>query len=225
MNKMFQKIKNLYLFFIDESYFSTRTNFYSTTSMIINFIWATGKFVFGILMRSYFLCVSGGYTFCIGLCKQVYLKGQKKNLDHINQIRYLNFIGIILMIASFFYTIYMSKLFIWPENSRNYGIILSITIATFSFTNLFFAIRGLIKIGGKNDFLLVGLKAVKLATAFSSIVLTQVCLLEACRTATDEINYSFYNAITGTVCGILCVVISILLLVFTNNKKILIERS
>ncbi len=219
MKKNTNKVKKMFLFLLDETYFDTRTNFYSTTSMIINFIWSFFKFGFGLWTNSFFFCISAGYSLCIGLCKQVYLKGVKKDLDFYHQINYLNVIGIILLIASFLYTIYMGKLFIWPENSRNYGIIMAIAIAAFAFINLFVAIRGLLKIKKKNSPLLYGLKSVKLATAFSSLVLTQVSLLEACKKADTIANYSFYNAITGSICGILCIVIAICLIVYTKKIK------
>lgn len=219
MKKIGHIIKHLFLFLIDETYFDTRTNFYSTVSMIINFIWAFIKLTIGYITHSFFFCVSAGYTLCIGICKQIYLFGRKKELQPSLEIKYVINISIILFLASCLYTLYMSKLFIWPENHRNYGTILSISFATFAFVNFFISIRGLVKSRKKNDSLLLGLKMVKLATALTSIVLTQVCLLEACSSGESLVDNSFYDALTGTICGCLCTILAIILFIYAIKKK------
>lgn len=219
MKKIGHIIKHLFLFLIDETYFDTRTNFYSTVSMIINFIWAFIKFTIGYFTRSFFFFVSAGYTLCIGICKQIYLHGRKKELQPSVEMNYVKNISIILLLASFFYTIYMAKLFIWPENHKNYGLILSITLALFAFVNFFISIRGLVKSRKKNDSLLLGLKTVKLATALTSIVLTQVCLLEACSSGESLVDNSFYDALTGSICGLICTILSIFLFTYALRKK------
>lgn len=190
--------------------------FHNLITMIFNFIWALLKIVFGLIKLSGFLCVSAIYTFCLGISKHMFFKGRKSvknNEDSVNQ--YYLFIGIVIIVASICYLIYMVRLFFIPSNTT-YGMIPAIAIAAMAFTELYFAIYGLIKAGKKKDLLTEGLKAINLVSALSAIALTQTAILSF----TMEGDMSKYNGIMGTIVG----VISICLGIYIVIKSIIINK-
>lgn len=215
---MKQALKKLGYLLVANEYYVTRTTLYSVVSMIANFLWAAIKLVLGIWSKSYFLCVSAGFTLCLGVCKMIYLNGHKEGQE---ERKYIVAIGWVLSIGSLCYIGYMMKLFFLPEVSRDYGIIISITIALVAFLKLFFAIKGIIKMRRQNEPLIATLKGVSFSGALSNIVLTQFCLLEANKNSASFSNdsISFFNALTGTIAGIISLVIGAVIVINTMRKN------
>lgn len=175
-------------------------------SLIYNFVWAICKIVFGAYCAQYFFCVSGASTLLIGFVKRVYLKHHKS--DDLEEKRGKSVIISILLIASAaLFTFYMARLF-FISDAKEYGLILSISIAAFSFAELVLSICNFLKASKTNDILFISLKGCGLASSCFAIVLTQVALLSA----TGSTN-NFYNALTGVIFGSFAIIIGIIILV------------
>lgn len=209
----FTKIGNTFMLLIDDQYFSKRTNFNGKVTMIANFVWASLKFVFGIFTASYFFCISALYTIGVGFAKKTYFNGleYKMNINKANKY-YARMAGILLL-ANLIHIVYMVRLFFYPSNF-NYGMIVSISIAALSFTEVGLAIAGLIKSNRRNDLLLSGFKSISLNTALQSIVLTQIAIMSFAEAG----DSSKYNALSGCIFGGMCIMIT--LFMFMKSYRI-----
>lgn len=174
--------------------------------MIINFVWAVGKIIFGVFSHLYFFCVSGANTLILGFTKRIYLKHLSTNDYHTRQRKALN-LAILIIISGALFTFYMTRCFFLPDNT-NYGLILSITIATFSFGELGLSIYKFSHASKSKDPLLRSSKASSLVSSLYAITLTQVALLSA----TNSTN-NFYNGLTGIIMGSFSIILGIILLI------------
>lgn len=172
-------------------------------SRAINYIWAAVKIMIGISFSSYFFCVSGLYTFAVGLCKEVYLYGKNNAEDSIvKEKKYYLLMCGILTIASVLFIIYMTRFF-FLSPQFNYGR-LSMIIAIVAVVELIVALIGLKKSSRMNDLLKNGLKCVNLTSAFTALVLTQIAIFSFIQPGKDM---SLYNAITGIISGCACLLV------------------
>ncbi len=175
-------------------------------SLVYNFVWAVLKIVFGAFTLSYFFCVSGASTLLFGFIKRIYLKNYQSNDESEKRAKSIT-ISILLMISSALFCVFMARLF-FIDAQQDYGLILSITIAAFSFFELGLSIHNFVKARKSNDILLKSFKGCSLASSCFAIVLTQVALLSATKTPGN-----LYNAITGVVFGLFALLIGLTLLI------------
>lgn len=182
-------------------------------SLIYNFVWAVCKIIFGVFSASYFFCISGASTLLFGFIKKVYLK-HFNNEDLNEKLGKSITIAILLIISSALFTFYMARLFFINE-AKEYGMILSIAIATCSFTELGFALYNFYQAKKTNDTLLQSFRGCSLASSCFALVLTQVALLSACETPSNT-----YNGITGVILGSFSILIGVYLLIIALKEKI-----
>lgn len=190
-----------------------QTNLIIKVSMLYNIIWAICKIIFGAFTASYFFCISGASTLLFGFTKTIYLKNYN-NEDADEKKAKSIIILIMLIFSSLFFTIFMARLFFIQED-KTYGTIMSITIATCSFTELGLSIYNFVKAQKTNDILLQSFKCCSLSQGLFAIVLTQIALLSATNTSA-----SFFNALTGVIFGILSIIITILVLTKAIKKPL-----
>lgn len=190
----------------------------SKVSMIKDYIFAAIKIIIGIVIQSYFLSVSGLYSICVGLSKYAFFEGKnvcaesKDEAERIKlQYNYLAKMAFFLLTGSVIYVIYMARLFFYPSNF-NYGEIPAITIAAFAFTEIILAVIHLKKAKG---ILHSGLRCVNLTSAITALVLAQVAILSFAHNN----DASFYNALTGTIFGSICIVISVIMFAVYFRKR------
>lgn len=122
--------------------------------------------------------------------------------------------GLILTAASLCYIGYSTFMIFVPTNFQ-YGMIISIAIATFSFTNLVLATIGIVKTKGKN-ILLREIKVTNLAAALTNIVLTQIAILSF----TFAEDASLYNGLMGIGVGFIILIMGVVLSIRGQNKII-----
>lgn len=181
-------------------------------SLIYNFVWATCKILFGVFTLSYFFCISGAYTLLFGFIKKIYLKNYKT--DDADEIKGKSItISILLIISGVLFTFYIARLF-FVDSTKEYGLVLSIVIATFSFAELGISIYNFTKAKKTQDLLLQTFKGCSLVSSCFAIVLTQVALLSATGTPSN-----FYNAITGIIFGFITIIIGLYLLIKSTKTK------
>lgn len=188
-------------------------------STAYNFIWAICKILLGTFTFSYFFCVSGASTLLFGFIKKIYLKNYDNN-DFQEKIGKSVTIGILLIISSALFTFYMARLFFISE-TKNYGLILSISIATFSFTEFGLSIYNFIQAKKSNDILLQTFRCYSISSSSFAIVFTQVALL-----STTNSTNNYLNGLTGIVAGIFSIlfgIYTIIKAVKVKNKNLQID--
>ena len=207
------KFTNLILKYKNLS-FNKRTDLNNKITLIGNLIWATMKFVFAIFIKSVFISLSGMYTIFIALAKTAYFDGRRNRTSVYSERKHVKRISFALILSGISYLAYFIELFKSPQQT-SYDLIFSITLATIAFCEVTFSVIGIFKSKKTNDLLLTSLKYINLASALSSIVLTQIALLSLETTASQS---AIYNTITGMIVGFATIVIAIFMLVLGNYK-------
>lgn len=179
-------------------------------SVVYNFSWAIGKILFGVFARLYFFCVSGASTLLFGFIKRMYLKNYDN--DDIEERKGKSLaIAILLIASSSLFIFYMARLF-FVDTTMEYGLIMSISIAAFSFTELGLSIYQFMKAKQSQDILNQSFRACSLASSCYAIALTQVALLSATKTSANS-----FNAITGIVAGVFSILIAVYIMTKIHN--------
>lgn len=174
-------------------------------SAIYSFVWAVCKIVFGVFSKGYFFCVSGASTLLLGFVKRMYLNNYKNDDFETKRAKSIT-IAILIIISSALFGFYMTRLFFF-DSMREYGLILSIAIATFSFGELGIAIYNFLKAKKSKDILQQALRGSSLASSSFAITLTQVALLSAMQTPANN-----FNALTGLIASAFSVLVGVYLL-------------
>lgn len=157
------------------------------------------KVLLGIFTRSYFLVVSAFYSLCFGVAKTTYIRGVKLSDGDISKdYRYYAKVGWLIILGSFVYGLYMSRLF-FIKQTASYGMTIGIAIAAISFTELILAIINLSK---SRDLLSSAVRKLSLASSFLAIALTQVAITSFA----DVGDSSFSNALTSVIFSALAMI-------------------
>lgn len=172
----------------------------SRLTMYKDFLFAIGKVLLGIVLQSGFFYITALYSVCVAFAKFFFFEGKAEKGESENSFLKMS---ICVLLGSLSYCAYMLRLF-FVQSNLNYGMIPSIAIATFAFTELVLTIVGIRKARGLME---LGLKMVNLTSALTAIVLTQVAILSF----TNIGDHSKYNAIAGLVFGLICVLIGIIM--------------
>lgn len=199
------------------SNYRSRTSLHNKITMFANFAWGFMKIVFAYFIHSFFLSISGFYTLCIALAKVAYFDGRKLSKNQFQEEKHFKRLASAIIGAGIVYLLYIIEIFL-KTYQQQYTIIISISIATVAFCEIFFSLRGLIKSWKSKDLLLIGLKFINLSSALSSLVLTQVALL-GLSNSTEQVI--LYNTILGVVVGIVTIAIGIYLFFYLRlfNKR------
>lgn len=181
--------------------------------MLYAFAWSICKILFGAFSGAYFFCVSGASSLLFAFVKKIYLHNYEKD-DQAEKRGKSITIAILMLVSGVLFTIYMARLF-FVEDNQQYGLIMSIAIATASFVELGFSIFYVTKAVKTTDLLLQAFRGCNLVSSCYAIVLTQTALLSATNTPANN-----YNAITGIVFGLISIAIAVwCLCIFSKSKN------
>jgi hypothetical protein len=167
------RIKTLMSYAFDKHYMTDRAVNFAKLSMFLNAFIALGKISMGIYSLSLFVCVGGFYNIGIGVAKYVMVKGHAEK----DKRRNYKCVGIIILLTSASYMAYCLIMSIRNKANVSYDMIASITIATFTFTEIGLAVRGLLNTRKNANLTLAAAKRISFVTALISIALTQSALL------------------------------------------------
>lgn len=172
----------------------------------------TGKMVMGILSMSFFTCASALYTYAIVIAKGYVVYGISQSQNNIaEQYEYYKRAGKLLVVAGTAYIIYSIKLYFYPTISH-FDLNMALGIASFTFVELGFNIRGII-VERKNKMpLFHALKIVNLASSCICLVLTQTALLAYTSIETGMQHNSSSNGMLGILMGGLSTLLGIYLI-------------
>ena len=173
-----------------------------------NIFLGLGKILSGVLSLSVFVCVNGGYTLGMVAARYCALAGFLRAKTIREQYRYYRWAGIILIIASLLYIIYSGWSYFHPKYIA-YHMYVALAIATFTFAEIGWNIRGVVVNRKNKTPLLHALKTINLAASLISLVLTQSAILSFAQGGYHDPSA---NALLGCLMGICATLLGIFML-------------
>lgn len=208
MIKIFNKIKNL-----DKN---DKTMLLFIFITIGNIIIATIKFIFSIILPSLWFFVNAGFLIVLCISRFFSLKsyGKRRSILDIKikqELGYKNYLnnGILLIILGIMYFFVSVYMYYKGTNTQMHEY-LTYLVAFNAFWQIGFAIHGMVKYKRKDDPILNSVKITNFANALTSIVLTQVVLLD---TYASEYNLSDVNGYTGMLVSIIIILLGLYMII------------
>ncbi len=185
--------------------------FFMKLTLIINIIVTITKFILSIAIPSLWFGVNAGFGFALIASKFLTIKRYKK-IKHIKneEIRlkeeykiYLQ-IGVLLILLGIMYFFVSSYMYYYGTNTHVHEYI-TYLIALIAFYSIVTAIYGMVKYKRNTNPIVKGIKITNFASALTSIVLTQVVLLD---TFTENYD-SRINGYTGIGVSIIIIILGL----------------
>ena len=193
--------------------------FFLKCSIIGNILMAVLKFVMSISIPSFWFFVNSGFSLVLGMSKIITIKSYKKvkNIkDEHERIKeeYKNYTlnGVMLMLLGIVY-FFVSSYMYYKGTHTNMHEYTTYLVALIAFTSIGNAIYGMVKYKRNHEPIIKGIKITNFANALTSIVLTQVVLLDTYAKGYD----STLNGYTGMGVSIIIIVLG-LTMVITSKK-------
>ena len=197
-----------------------RVVFFLLCSTILNYIVAIVKLVLSFVIPSLWFLVNSIFLFTIGICRFLSIKEYRKirltkNKEKKLILGYKNYSanGVMLILIGIAY-FGVSTYMYYKGTNTNMHEYITYLVALVAFTSIGSAIYGMIKYKKNQDPIIKGIKITNFAKALTSIVLTQVVLL-------DTFNEGWYdsrlNGYTGM--GVSLIIIVLGLYMILGSKK------
>lgn len=189
-------------------------------STIINFIVAIIKFVLSFVIPSLWFFINSIFLFIIGICRFLSIKEYRvlrkiKNKDERLKLEYKNYSvnGIMLILIGIAY-FGVSTYMYYKGTNTNMHEYITYLVALIAFYSIGSAIYGMIKYKKNQDPIIKGIKITNFAKALTSIVLTQVVLLDTF----NEVSYdSRLNGYTGMGVSLIIIVLGLYMIISTRK--------
>lgn len=176
-----------------EMSFEQKTVLITVSGLCFSAVLASGKLIIG-LFTDYNLCIIAIYTFAILASKLECVLGIKSDKRSFKTRNLL--IAVFLFVASFIYIGFMCRMLFIERKTNEYSILYVELLAFISFTELGFAITGILHTKSKGHFYR-DIKIINFCIALIAIMTTQMTILDF--TTTD--NTDGYNAFVGICVG------------------------
>lgn len=196
-----------------------RIVFYMLCLTISNFVMALVKLILSLTIPSLWFFINAGFSFTLAGCRFITIKRynnirQMKDENEKLNAEYKNFMqnGIMLILLGIMY-FFVSSYMYYKGTNTNMHEYITYLVALIAFTSIGNAIYGMIKYKRVTEPVIKGIKLTNFANALTSIVLTQVVLLD-----TFAIQYdSRLNGYTGM--GVSLIIIGLGLHMVVSVKK------
>lgn len=193
--------------------------FFLTCSTIANFIMAIIKFTLSLTIPSLWFFVNAGFSFVLAICRYLTIK----RYNSIKTLKYKalqkreedkNYIqnGVMLILLGIMY-FFVSSYMYYKGTNTNMHEYITYLVALIAFSSIGSAIYGMIKYKRNEEPIIKGIKITNFANALTSIVLTQVVLLDTYAKGYD----STLNGYTGM--GVSLIIIGLGLYMIITAKK------
>lgn len=189
--------------------------FFLLCSTITNFFIAIVKFILSLTIPSLWFFVNAGFSLVLALCRFLTIKRYKmiKTLKHKalqKSEEYKNYIqnGIMLIILGIMY-FFVSSYMYYKGTNTNMHEYITYLVALIAFSSIGTAIYGMIKYKRNQDPIIKGIKITNFANALTSIVLTQVVLLDTYASEYD----STINGYTGMGVSLIIIVLGLSMII------------
>lgn len=212
MKELYQEIKNL------EKNDKTMLLLIFTT--MGNILFALVKFIFSVTIPSLWFFVNACFLVVLSISRFFAIKsyGKQRNIENEKikeKIGYKNYLNngillILLGIMYFFVSVYMY----YKGTNTTMHEYLTYLVALNAFWSISWAIYGMAKYKRKSSPILKSVKITNFANALTSIVLTQVVLLD---TYASEYNLAQVNGYTGMAVSFIIIIMGLYMII--NIKK------
>lgn len=188
-----------------------RIVFYMLCLIISNFLMAAVKLVLSLTIPSLWFFVNAGFSFTLAGCRFMTIKRynnirQMKDENEKLNAEYKNFMqnGVMLVLLGIMY-FFVSSYMYYKGTNTNMHEYITYLVALIAFTSIGNAIYGMIKYKRTTEPVIKGIKLTNFATALTSIVLTQVVLLDTFATHYD----SSLNGYTGMGVSLIIIILGL----------------
>ena len=188
-------------------------------STFSNFFIGVIKFIFSLTIPSLWFFINAGFSFVLAICRFLTIKKYnniKKLKDRKIIIReeYKSYLqnGIMLILLGIMY-FFVSSYMYYKGTNTNMHEYITYLVALIAFTSIGTAIYGMVKYKRNQEPIIKGIKITNFANALTSIVLTQVVLLDTYANGYD----STLNGYTGM--GVSLIIIGLGLYMIIGIKK------
>lgn len=203
---------------------SDKTMFFLIFTTLGNILIAIAKFIFAITIPSFWFFVNAGFLIVLSLSRFFSIKNYAKQRSTTNEkikreIGYKNYLhnGILLImlgIMYFFVSVYMY----YKGTNTTMHEYLTYLVALNAFWSISWAIYGMVKYKRKSSPILKSVKITNFANALTSMVLTQVVLLD---TYAKEQDLANVNGYTGMAVSLVIICMGLYMII---NIKQCIEK-
>lgn len=194
--------------------------FWLLCTLVINFIIAIAKFILAIYLPSLWFAVNAGFAFILFISRFITIKkyNMLKSLQNENEklkYEYKAYAqnGVMLILLGVMYFCVSSYMYYNGINTNIHEYI-TYLVASISFYSIGMAIYGMVKYKRNREPILKSIKITNFASALTSIVLTQVVLLD---TFAMQYNSSI-NGCTGM--GVSIIIMLLGLYMILGIKKL-----
>ena len=193
--------------------------FFLVCSTLSNFFVGIIKFIFSLTIPSLWFFINAGFSFVLAICRFLTIKKYNKikkikDKHTIIKEEYKSYLqnGIMLILLGIMY-FFVSSYMYYKGTNTNMHEYITYLVALIAFTSIGTAIYGMIKYKRNKEPIIKGIKITNFANALTSMVLTQVVLLD---TYANEYD-STLNGYTGM--GVSLIIIGLGLYMIISIKK------
>ena len=190
--------------------------FFLALTTIVNILMAVVKLVFSLTLPSLWFFVNAIFNFILALLRFFSIRDYKKikmskSVDEKQKIGFKNYLnnGILLIFLGISY--FMVSVYIYYKGSfTNMHEYLTYLVSFMAFYSIFSAIYGMIKYKKDKTPIISAVKFTNFANALTSIVLTQVVLLD---TFGSDMNTNIYDGIVGLFVSIIIIFLGLYMII------------
>lgn len=201
-----------------------RIMFFLIFTTMGNIFMAIVKFFLSLIFSSMWFFINSIFMMVLSFARFFSIRDYRKtkllvNKDEIIKIGYKNYLnnGILLVILGIMY--FFVNVYIY-YNGTNTIIheYLTYLVALVAFWSIGSAIYGMVKYKRNHTPILKAVKLTNFANALTSIMLTQIVLLDT-YAKTDSYNSNLMNGLTGIGVGIIIIILGLYMIVGINKVK------
>jgi len=214
VKKIFEKIINLEK--------KDKTMFLLIITTAVNVLIAVVKFVFAFTLPSLWFFINALFLTVLSLSRFFSIKayGKRRNTNNNKEkeeIGYKNYLhnGILLIILGIMY-FFVSVYMYYKGTNTTMHEYLTYLVAHNAFWSISWAIAGMFKYKRKDSPIIKAVKMTNFANALTTIVLTQVVLLD---TYASEFDLANVNGYTGMGVSLIIMIIGVYMIINIQNVK------
>lgn len=216
MNKIIENIKSLKK--------EDRVMFFLIFTMIGNIFIAVVKFVLSLTLPSLWFFINAIFMIILSFARFFSIRDYSKtkfinDKEKIKNIGYKNYLnnGILLIVLGIMYFFVNVYIYYKGTNTTMHEY-LTYLVALVAFWSIGSAIYGMIKYKRNHTPILKAVKLTNFANALTSIMLTQIVLLDTYAN-TDVYNSNLMNGLTGMGIGIIIIILGLYMIVGINKIR------
>jgi len=214
MNKIIEQFKKINK--------EDRIMFFLIFTTIGNIFMAIAKFVLSLILPSLWFFINAIFMIVLSLARFLSIRDYRKikliyEKEEIQQIGYKNYLnnGILLIVLGIMY--FFVNVYIYYKGTKTImHEYLTYLVAFFAFWSIGSAIYGMIKYKRNHTPILKAIKLTNFANALTSIMLTQIVLLDTYAN-TNIYNSNLMNGLTGMVIGVTIIIIGLYMIIGINK--------